>query len=138
LQSPLRFFNGSGGSRAIAAFFLADVAYTVRVRSAITSQDRKSLARSTSRAPSSRRRSPHSSNSMMRSANCSGFPSSTQTAQSPRWTKRSEEHTSELQSRSDLVCRLLLEKKKKETSLDTDHSLTYNTALSQPLIPFAT
>src|SRR2546421_9579683 len=28
---------------------------------------------------------------------------------------RSEEHTSELQSRSDLVCRLLLEKKKKNT-----------------------
>src|SRR5206468_12219150 len=28
---------------------------------------------------------------------------------------RSEEHTSELQSRSDLVCRLLLEKKKKQT-----------------------
>src|SRR2546421_9575720 len=31
---------------------------------------------------------------------------------------RSEEHTSELQSRSDLVCRLLLEKKKKQTSQD--------------------
>src|SRR5438067_9165319 len=29
---------------------------------------------------------------------------------------RSEEHTSELQSRFDLVCRLLLEKKKNETS----------------------
>src|SRR5438034_3591092 len=28
--------------------------------------------------------------------------------------KRSEEHTSELQSHSDLVCRLLLEKKKKK------------------------
>src|SRR2546428_8740585 len=28
--------------------------------------------------------------------------------------QRSEEHTSELQSRSDLVCRLLLEKKKKK------------------------
>src|SRR2546428_1445768 len=28
--------------------------------------------------------------------------------------ERSEEHTSELQSRSDLVCRLLLEKKKSE------------------------
>src|SRR5699024_11346936 len=28
---------------------------------------------------------------------------------------RSEEHTSELQSRFDLVCRLLLEKKKKKT-----------------------
>src|SRR5438034_5051897 len=30
--------------------------------------------------------------------------------------KRSEEHTSELQSHSDLVCRLLLEKKKKTRS----------------------
>src|SRR5436190_7768182 len=29
---------------------------------------------------------------------------------------RSEEHTSELQSHSDLVCRLLLEKKKKKTA----------------------
>src|SRR5690349_23630740 len=29
---------------------------------------------------------------------------------------RSEEHTSELQSRRDLVCRLLLEKKKKKTN----------------------
>src|SRR6266496_6062791 len=41
----------------------------------------------------------------------------------PRWPSpsptlrraRSEEHTSELQSRRDLVCRLLLEKKKKNT-----------------------
>src|SRR2546421_4775391 len=32
---------------------------------------------------------------------------------------RSEEHTSELQSRSDLVCRLLLEKKKKQIKLNT-------------------
>src|SRR5438105_7108297 len=30
---------------------------------------------------------------------------------------RSEEHTSELQSRVDLVCRLLLEKKKKERGI---------------------
>src|SRR2546427_1230007 len=30
-------------------------------------------------------------------------------------SSRSEEHTSELQSQSNLVCRLLLEKKKKET-----------------------
>src|SRR5206468_12625659 len=35
---------------------------------------------------------------------------STMDAATPRGT-RSEEHTSELQSRSDLVCRLLLEKK---------------------------
>src|SRR5699024_12513490 len=32
----------------------------------------------------------------------------------PEGLPRSEEHTSELQSRFDLVCRLLLEKKKKE------------------------
>src|SRR2546421_3371487 len=32
---------------------------------------------------------------------------------------RSEEHTSELQSRSDLVCRLLLEKKKKRNKKAT-------------------
>src|SRR5687768_18148097 len=32
----------------------------------------------------------------------------------PRATRRSEEHTSELQSRLHLVCRLLLEKKKKK------------------------
>src|SRR5688572_31706050 len=33
----------------------------------------------------------------------------------PLLLKRSEEHTSELQSQSNLVCRLLLEKKKNET-----------------------
>src|SRR5699024_1538038 len=38
-------------------------------------------------------------------------------------SRRSEEHTSELQSRFDLVCRLLLEKKKKKDNIDvpTDH-----------------
>src|SRR5437667_2202893 len=34
---------------------------------------------------------------------------------------RSEEHTSELQSHHDLVCRLLLEKKKKTKRHPTDH-----------------
>src|SRR2546427_7978007 len=33
---------------------------------------------------------------------------------------RSEEHTSELQSQSNLVCRLLLEKKKKESNIIED------------------
>src|SRR2546421_9343913 len=41
---------------------------------------------------------------------------------------RSEEHTSELQSRSDLVCRLLLEKKKKKKKEEApprrQHSIT--------------
>src|SRR2546430_11491528 len=32
-------------------------------------------------------------------------------------TNRSEEHTSELQSQSNLVCRLLLEKKKKDRNM---------------------
>src|SRR3712207_8585834 len=36
---------------------------------------------------------------------------------------RSEEHTSELQSRQYLVCRLLLEKKKKYTFLYIPHTL---------------
>src|SRR2546430_12521661 len=38
--------------------------------------------------------------------------------------KRSEEHTSELQSQSNLVCRLLLEKKKNKTR-DTQSSDTH-------------
>src|SRR2546421_2790053 len=45
---------------------------------------------------------------------------------------RSEEHTSELQSRSDLVCRLLLEKKKKQaTSSDTAATRPTITACDQ-------
>src|SRR5688572_32671571 len=39
---------------------------------------------------------------------------------------RSEEHTSELQSQSNLVCRLLLEKKKKKRS---DDSVRHNVTL---------
>src|SRR2546430_9942722 len=39
---------------------------------------------------------------------------------------RSEEHTSELQSQSNLVCRLLLEKKKKYMKLTHSHSCTKN------------
>src|SRR3712207_7747544 len=43
-----------------------------------------------------------------------------------RVVARSEEHTSELQSRQYLVCRLLLEKKKKTTNiLDLPMRLTY-------------
>src|SRR3712207_8180736 len=37
------------------------------------------------------------------------------------FTRRSEEHTSELQSRQYLVCRLLLEKKKKNLPTASDH-----------------
>src|SRR5690349_23699580 len=41
---------------------------------------------------------------------------------------RSEEHTSELQSRRDLVCRLLLEKKKKTTH--NNHKPEHTTTIS--------
>src|SRR2546421_8860890 len=40
----------------------------------------------------------------------------------PDRATRSEEHTSELQSRSDLVCRLLLEKKKNKRRRNRDHT----------------
>src|SRR2546428_10051238 len=47
---------------------------------------------------------------------------------------RSEEHTSELQSRSDLVCRLLLEKKKKTIPCHTtkDHPTTPSLTTEPP------
>src|SRR2546427_6385534 len=43
-----------------------------------------------------------------------------------RSTSRSEEHTSELQSQSNLVCRLLLEKKKTK-QISTDHQTQEDT-----------
>src|SRR5260221_9905555 len=44
----------------------------------------------------------------------------------PRYSLRlrSEEHTSELQSHSDLVCRLLLEKKKTQTTTTLSYTST--------------
>src|SRR5256885_12796709 len=47
---------------------------------------------------------------------------------------RSEEHTSELQSPCNLVCRLLLEKKKKQTH-DASHTPSYGIPL--PFTPIA-
>src|SRR2546430_8107477 len=45
--------------------------------------------------------------------------------------KRSEEHTSELQSQSNLVCRLLLEKKKNKTSHASHRIMIYLTYVAQ-------
>src|SRR2546421_1620565 len=67
---------------------------------------------------------PLSMTKLTEKSSMAGYRSSS-TARGSRWTSsmnrtsfsarfRSEEHTSELQSRSDLVCRLLLEKKKKD------------------------
>src|SRR2546422_7871077 len=46
----------------------------------------------------------------------------------PASTSRSEEHTSELQSRLHLVCRLLLEKKKKQQKLESTLTLSADAA----------
>src|SRR2546430_5172088 len=63
-------------------------------------------------------------------------PCAARSEAAPRWGRRkdsrSEEHTSELQSQSNLVCRLLLEKKKKKQLrqvlivVDTSHRRTYD------------
>src|SRR2546429_817479 len=45
---------------------------------------------------------------------------------------RSEEHTSELQSRLHLVCRLLLEKKKKHASCPSSLPITIPIVLTKP------
>src|SRR5260370_2620430 len=50
---------------------------------------------------------------------------------SRRW--RSEEHTSELQSHLNLVCRLLLEKKTHSPTLPSTPPLRLRPALSRPL-----
>src|SRR5205809_6080773 len=49
-----------------------------------------------------------------------------------RHLPRSEEHTSELQSRLHLVCRLLLEKKKKKTTHNINSHTTMTTSYIQP------
>src|SRR2546427_7775580 len=47
--------------------------------------------------------------------------------------RRSEEHTSELQSQSNLVCRLLLEKKKKKQATNKQQNLIKGMNMCQTL-----
>src|SRR5207249_9345734 len=70
---------------------------------------------------------------------CAGFTGSYQHEQQDAQTyaewgvdylKRSEEHTSELQSRFDLVCRLLLEKKKKIKNIKKKRHINKYTIVS--------
>src|SRR3989440_4280837 len=70
-------------------------------------------------SPPTRKRTPPAASAS--NAIASATPCTTRCSTAvPCWTRalptRSEEHTSELQSRSDLVCRLLLEKKKKQAT----------------------
>src|SRR5688572_31653275 len=55
----------------------------------------------------------------------SSTSASAQRALTKRRMSRSEEHTSELQSQSNLVCRLLLEKKKKKNYCNSHQWLHY-------------
>src|SRR2546430_10079859 len=100
-------FDRASGSYFLFFFFLMIrrpprstlFPYTTLFRSVRTSCDRLSLAWARTRITTSsarRRSSPAAS-----TRRCAHF------------APRSEEHTSELQSQSNLVCRLLLEKKKK-------------------------
>src|SRR5690349_22350202 len=70
-----------------------------------------------------------------------------QTATPVRWFRRtsvavcagrSEEHTSELQSRRDLVCRLLLEKKKKKNKLHQSDETYHRSKINARHFVFAT
>src|SRR5690606_41507784 len=81
-----------------------------------------------SRAPwsrSSRPSSPHGETVFWRAPSTAMLCRASHSSERCGSTPRSEEHTSELQSRENLVCRLLLEKKKKRKPLkeneDSEH-----------------
>src|SRR5690606_39345908 len=90
--------------------------YTTLFRSGSTSCPCSAFSLCCSRSPSastaasvSDRRTPSTSSASSRGSVCCWRPASASVS-------RSEEHTSELQSRENLVCRLLLEKKHEEVA----------------------
>src|SRR5690349_23859165 len=98
-----------GNGRCCSFFFFQDPApteiYTLSLHDALPIYRRSRPRRRGPRPPRRRARCP----SARSSARCCSPVSRTR--------RRSEEHTSELQSRRDLVCRLLLEKKKETGQL---------------------
>src|SRR5690349_23510630 len=74
----------------------------------------RSRLRGSAAPPRARRRFEACARDLRDGATAPRFPS----LPPPHRPRRSEEHTSELQSRRDLVCRLLLEKKKQKTIKD--------------------
>src|SRR5438132_5943985 len=72
----------------------------------------------------SRSQAKNRKNGRRRSVTCS-------TRSRPAIRCRSEEHTSELQSHSDLVCRLLLEKKKKKKTEKSKKTINKESKLQQ-------
>src|SRR5206468_11427625 len=110
--SCLSFCHNTQTSHRVTEYYPTSYSYTLSLHDA--------LPISISRSPcaiSSRRVSV----SVRRSRNARAAPrlrarstSARLASSSAAVNRRSEEHTSELQSRSELVCRLLLEKKKKQ------------------------
>src|SRR6266480_5913093 len=89
----------------------ADAAYGPDPRDGISSRGAHRGGRGYSRVDQSRHRAPHRD---WQRPHAMGYgPAPTGAGRSLRCERRSEEHTSELQSHVNLVCRLLLEKKKK-------------------------
>src|SRR2546430_5802673 len=82
------------------------------------------------------------------SPNAASLPATCRTTAAKRWPStrwrscwrcaRSEEHTSELQSQSNLVCRLLLEKKKKPLWTATSPPLMLEYQLTPVVLLLAT
>src|SRR5207249_7901475 len=88
--------------------------YTLSLHDALPISGRGSAARRSSSSRGSPRRGRRAGSRPPRRT-CRGVPRRRRLPR-PAAGTRSEEHTSELQSRFDLVCRLLLEKKKKTTT----------------------
>src|SRR5438034_4183994 len=89
--------------------------YTLSLHDALPiSRTRRRSASSTRRSRRSRR------SSTVRVRSCT---TTVRTSTRCAASRRSEEHTSELQSHSDLVCRLLLEKKNKENKESIRYTL---------------
>src|SRR2546426_3404707 len=77
--------------------------------------------RTTTSTPASSRRVSFSSGSLRNLSSTPGASTRRGCGSKVSTTARSEEHTSELQSPCNLVCRLLLEKKKKTETNPTPH-----------------
>src|SRR3712207_8358762 len=112
------------GSIQCLFFFFNDTAtteiYTLSLHDALP------ICATTARRSAPRTRSRSTTRSCA-ARSCPGSPASSPTTSGRGG--RSEEHTSELQSRQYLVCRLLLEKKKKK-STQCLHSICRSTAVS--------
>src|SRR4029079_6430378 len=77
---------------------------------------------------------------LFRSNRCAGCCLCTPSASAPGSGRRSEEHTSELQSLAYLVCRLLLEKKNKERRREAVHlwlARSHNATLASACVRYS-